>query len=141
MLKQVLYALNITRYVWIAVDYISAAGTYYRYAAPEAGVLAFEDCHTSCSLVGQENFHPYMEAYRTCLCHTYRPWSIALESTGQIERTAPIWEMVRFWNKWADFPYMFKFRIPCLCFWHILLLFENHSLSIGTVHYILWGCH
>jgi len=24
-------------------------------------------------LVGQENFHPYMEAYRTCLCHTYRP--------------------------------------------------------------------
>ena len=35
--------------------------------------LVFEDCHTSCSLVGQENFHSYMEAYRTCLCHTYRP--------------------------------------------------------------------
>lgn len=24
------------------------------------------------SLVGKKGFHPYMEAYRTCLCHTYR---------------------------------------------------------------------
>lgn len=40
--------------------------------APEAGILAFEDCHTSGSLVGKKGFHPYMEAYRTCLCHTYR---------------------------------------------------------------------
>ena len=23
-------------------------------------------------LVGKKGFHPYMEAYRTCLCHTYR---------------------------------------------------------------------
>lgn len=51
---------------------ISVAGTYYRYVAPEAGILAFEDCHTSGSLVGKKGFHPYMEAYRTCLCHTYR---------------------------------------------------------------------
>lgn len=29
-------------------------------------------CHTSGSLVGKKGFHPYMEAYRTCLCHTYR---------------------------------------------------------------------
>ena len=47
-----LYALNITRYVWIAVDYISAAGTCYRYAAPETGILAFEDCHTSGCMAG-----------------------------------------------------------------------------------------
>ena len=57
----------------ITVDYISAAGTYYRYAAPETDILAFEDCHMSGCMAGKENFHHYMEAYRTCLCYNYRP--------------------------------------------------------------------
>ncbi len=44
--------INITHYVWTAVDHISAAGTYYRYAAPETGILAFKDCYTSGCMAG-----------------------------------------------------------------------------------------
>ena len=41
-------------------------------AAPEAGILAFEDFHTYGCMASKEDCHTYMEAYRTCLCHSYR---------------------------------------------------------------------
>ena len=37
----------------------SAAGTYYRYATPETGILAFEDCHTSGCMAGQKTSSLY----------------------------------------------------------------------------------
>ena len=35
-------------------------------------ILAFEDFHTSGCVASKEDCHTYMEAYRTCLCHSYR---------------------------------------------------------------------